>query len=235
LAENGASAGDTFSLATNQKWGLIGSDGSLQFFTDSSTGLAKVLSGTGTPEGVVTAEPGSLFLRQDGSGATALYRKGSGSGNTNWETISTTSATETLTNKTIDDPTLTGTITGSGADDATMPETVFHGDIKANGTRAIGELGTPFNKLWVTDIDIAGDVEAQSTPDLGGGGAPFGNVFITKLYIGANETIQAGSGAPENVVSGDTGCLYIDTGGGAGATLYVKESSPTATTGWVAK
>lgn len=40
-----------------------------------------ILPGTGTPEGVVTANPGSLFQRTDNG---TIYRKGSGTGNTGW-------------------------------------------------------------------------------------------------------------------------------------------------------
>jgi hypothetical protein len=43
-----------------------------------------VTAGSGTPEGVVTAHPGSLFLRVDGGAGTCLYVKQSGSGNTGW-------------------------------------------------------------------------------------------------------------------------------------------------------
>ena len=41
-------------------------------------------SGTGTPEGTVTAPIGSLFTRTDGGAVTTLYIKESGSGNTGW-------------------------------------------------------------------------------------------------------------------------------------------------------
>lgn len=43
-----------------------------------------VLSGAGDPSNVVTASPGSLYLRIDGSTTTSLYVKTSGSGNTGW-------------------------------------------------------------------------------------------------------------------------------------------------------
>lgn len=46
------------------------------------TGL--IYSGTGTPEGAVTAGVGSLFLRTDGGATTTLYVKESGAGNTGW-------------------------------------------------------------------------------------------------------------------------------------------------------
>lgn len=40
--------------------------------------------GTGSPEGVLTAGIGSLYLRTDGSASTTLYVKESGTGNTGW-------------------------------------------------------------------------------------------------------------------------------------------------------
>jgi len=40
--------------------------------------------GTGSPEGVVIANVGSLFLRTDGGASTTLYVKQSGTGNTGW-------------------------------------------------------------------------------------------------------------------------------------------------------
>jgi hypothetical protein len=47
-------------------------------------GATRIVTGTGTPEGVVTAPRGSLFLRTDGGATTTLYVKTSGTGNTGW-------------------------------------------------------------------------------------------------------------------------------------------------------
>lgn len=47
-------------------------------------GTAKIINGTGSPEGVVTAPIGSVFLRTDGGASTTLYIKTSGAGNTGW-------------------------------------------------------------------------------------------------------------------------------------------------------
>ena len=47
-------------------------------------GGPKWISGTGTPEGAVTAPVGSLFSRTDGGASTTLYVKESGAGNTGW-------------------------------------------------------------------------------------------------------------------------------------------------------
>lgn len=44
----------------------------------------QVSSGTGTPEGAVTAPKGSLFHRTDGGAGTCVYQKESGAGNTGW-------------------------------------------------------------------------------------------------------------------------------------------------------
>ena len=43
-----------------------------------------VMTGTGSPEGVVSAPTGSLYLRSDGSAGTSLYVKESGSSYTGW-------------------------------------------------------------------------------------------------------------------------------------------------------
>lgn len=49
-----------------------------------ATSAARVLAGTGTPEGAVAAAVGTLYLRSDGSTGTVLYVKESGTGNTGW-------------------------------------------------------------------------------------------------------------------------------------------------------
>jgi len=50
----------------------------------SATALALIYSGTGSPNTVLTAPVGSLFLRTDGGTNTTLYVKESTSGNTGW-------------------------------------------------------------------------------------------------------------------------------------------------------
>lgn len=46
--------------------------------------------------------------------------------------------------------------------------------------------------------------------------------------------LRWGAGSPEGVVAASPGTLYLNENGGAGTTLYVKESG-TGKTGWVAK
>lgn len=56
---------------------------SLEGFLIGSGGTA-IYSGTGSPEGVVTASVSSRYARRDGGTATSLYVKETGSGNTGW-------------------------------------------------------------------------------------------------------------------------------------------------------
>ena len=48
-------------------------------------GLAvTITAGGGSPEGVVTANPGSIYLRRSGAAGTSFYVKETGTGNTGW-------------------------------------------------------------------------------------------------------------------------------------------------------
>jgi len=49
-----------------------------------------------------------------------------------------------------------------------------------------------------------------------------------------NQKIIVGAGIPESVVDANVGSLFLRSDGGAGTTLYIKETG-TGTTGWVAK
>jgi len=92
---------------------------------------------------------------------------------------------------------------------------------------------------------IVGSSNGYFWPSKGGMYAPSDGVIrlsndsvsgFTRLELGtANLGISRGTGSPEGVVTALVGSLYIRTDGGAATTLYVKESSPTPSTGWVAK
>ena len=52
------------------------------------SGLAlRFPTGTGSPEGVVEAAPGSLYQRTDGAPGTLIYRKDSGTGSAGWTAV----------------------------------------------------------------------------------------------------------------------------------------------------
>lgn len=55
----------------------------VRFYKSGSFGI-NFIFGSGSPEGVVTADIGSLYFRIDGGVSTTLYVKQSGTGNTGW-------------------------------------------------------------------------------------------------------------------------------------------------------
>lgn len=59
--------------------------------------------------------------------------------------------------------------------------------------------------------------------------------MTTKVKGSVFDLIIQGSGSPEGVEVGRLGQLYVNTDGGAGTTLYVKEADDNLATGWVAK
>ncbi|AOY88662.1 hypothetical protein BKP64_11030 [Marinobacter salinus] len=91
----------------------------------------------------------------------------------------------------------------------------------ASGTRAIVTEAKPENVTTLFSVTVANaalwDVEKTE------GGSAF------------DRNIIYGSGSPEGVVAAALGRVYVDTDGGAGTTLYVKESVNLGSTGWVAK
>ena len=69
------------------------SDGVIRLTNNAGTSFTRlelgatnlgISCGTGTPEGIVTALVGSLYIRTDGGASTTLYVKESGTGNTGW-------------------------------------------------------------------------------------------------------------------------------------------------------
>jgi hypothetical protein len=64
-------------------------------------------------------------------------------------------------------------------------------------------------------------------------GGAFEKGFFARVYAGSAKW-RSGTGTPEGSVSGNVGDLYSRTDGGAGTSLYVKESG-TGNTGWVGK
>ena len=60
------------------------SNNHFEFRKNSDTTVVGIIKGTGSPEGVITANQGSIFLRTDGGAGTSFYVKESGTGNTGW-------------------------------------------------------------------------------------------------------------------------------------------------------
>jgi hypothetical protein len=70
-------------FTTSVAYGMGGSH-VVAWLDGSDNILNGIYSGAGSPESVVAAPTGSMFLRRDGGAGTTLYIKESGSGNTGW-------------------------------------------------------------------------------------------------------------------------------------------------------
>jgi hypothetical protein len=101
--------------------GKIGVSGQAQPFP-RPTGVPALLHGDGSPEGLVFAPQGSVYLRRDGTGANSLYTKTTGvTINTGWENYTTTAVgpgttyrkttSKAVTNTTTETDLLNGEIT----------------------------------------------------------------------------------------------------------------------------
>lgn len=73
------------------------------------------------------------------------------------------------------------------------------------------------------------------TQDLGVGVRVWNNVFGNRFGPSSTRMIQWGSGNPNGVVAASYGAVFFNTGGGAGETMWVKETGGGTNTGWVAK
>ena len=81
-----ASIGGTEELRLTST-GLDMATGVLAFGTALGTNTSTIRAGADTPEGTVSANVGSIFLRTNGGSATSAYVKESGTGNTGWTAI----------------------------------------------------------------------------------------------------------------------------------------------------
>jgi hypothetical protein len=63
------------------------SNNHFEFRKNSDATVVGIIKGTGSPEGVITANAGSIFLRTDGGVLSTFYVKQSGTGNTGWAAI----------------------------------------------------------------------------------------------------------------------------------------------------
>lgn len=104
-------------------------------------------------------------------------------------------------------------------------------------TPTIGQGGTAgYTAMLVNVTESATGSGAKRLIDAQVGGATKFAVSNTGALSvsGTAATISSGTGSPEGAVTAVVGSLYTDTSGGAGSTLYVKESG-SGNTGWAAK
>ena len=95
--------------------------------------------------------------------------------------------------------------------------------------------GYDSSTVWGMGEYLRDPVIYGGTITYSGGTAWAVNETTGALVSGAGPAIMFGSAAPEGSVAAVTGSVYLRSSGGSGTTFYVKESSPTTTTGWVGK
>lgn len=93
-----------------------------------------------------------------------------------------------------------------------------------------------FHTSIVPQRDGDQDLGYSTAPGVGSSNKRWRHLAISgELFFGsANTRLQSGTGSPESVKIGNVGDLYTDVTGGAGTTLYVKESG-TGSIGWIGK
>lgn len=62
----------------------------------------------------------------------------------------------------------------------------------------------------------------------------FGYTYATRMYVPGQAFVTGGTGSPEGVVTAGAGSIYLRADGGAGTSLYVKQTAA-GNTGWAAK
>jgi hypothetical protein len=140
----------------------------------------------------------------------------------------------------------TGSIELGRKDAAATAQIDFHSSGDATGdfdTRILSSGGvvgsTGQGSLTYTALrhrfsgNVISDVDAAAS--IGGPNNRFDQGYIRTVRPGDGSVIwTSGNGSPEGVLTAKVGSLYTRTDGGAGTTLYVKETG-TGNTGWVAK
>lgn len=106
------------------------------------------------------------------------------------------------------------------------------------GASGTGYLATYLaGSLFTSHLAVTGKLTAESSLTtaetaslvVGSGGVKAWNAALT-----AAPTITVGDATPEGAVTAPVGSLFLRTNGGAGTSLYVKESG-SGNTGWVGK
>lgn len=210
-----------------------GTASSGRFTTVTTTGAITLVTPTitaaaGSPEGVLTAPIGSLYLRTNGSTGTTFYIKESGAGNTGWVPFSTSAVAWGAPGA------IGATTPNTGAFTALSVTGQFTSTVSTGTAPLVVASTTKVTNLNVDLLD-GGDWSApgaigSTTPAAITGTTVQAN---TAVHLGTAAKVLFGSGSPEGVVTANVGSTYHRTDGGAGTILYTKESG-TGNAGWTA-
>lgn len=125
--------------------------------------------------------------------------------------------------------------------DATSVLNVVHarqdGNVVVNGTFT-NRLGLVTGNITINSgglyREYGGHHSGTLIKNAGGNYVQLGTVGVAAVMVnGAN--VSAGTGSPNGAVLGSPGDQYLNLAGGAGSTLWIKESGVATNTGWAAK
>lgn len=96
-------------------------------------------------------------------------------------------------------------------------------------------IGQAVSRIWQLDSNgCLKPAGTANTQDIGTAALDVRDIYLGGDIYVATAKWSSGTGSPEGVKTAPVGSLYTRLDGGAGTTLYVKESG-TGSTGWVAK
>lgn len=128
------------------------------------SGACLVQTGTGSPEGVVTGNICDVFLRTNGTTATVLYVKESGTGNTGWVAMAGGSGSPAPANATYIVQTANGTLSAEQALGALA--TGMLKNTTTTGVLSIGAAGTDYTSPSSTETVTNKTLDAEGTGNL---------------------------------------------------------------------
>lgn len=152
-------------------------------------------------------------------------------------TAGTSTSTHTLNGNTVFPGTNNNSVVnylGDGSQDTYLQGGLIGSSVRIApnniSTTFIGRVGSPVRFLGDTQIDGTATF-AGNASSIGGSWA----LTSTGVKTTSGAQWSAGANDPNGAVTGNVGDLFSRTNGGAGSSLYVKESGNGTNTGWVGK
>lgn len=122
------------------------------------------------------------------------------------------------------------TLTLTNLTTSRLPVGQFVGTLEPNSSKQITLTSSELEltRPQLVDLQDAGALSWSTAPTTSDADNQ------AEVVVGGGRLL-AGTGVPNGTAVGSVGDLYVDKAGGAGTTLYVKESGAGTNTGWVAK